>query len=192
MRAQVKRTVKAKIGHDRLLVGDIIGFTLKDGEYVEAMAVAKGNSGTLFVTVDCLAKRYCMNSTDTNDGGWENSELRQKLNSEILDRFPDDIRNIMLPVEGDDLLTIPTEREIFGENEYGKPDYRAQWKPMKLRRNRMAFEGFNGDTQWYWLQNASKDYAASFAGVGSGGNAYANGASYARGVRPVFLLKSSI
>ena len=187
---QVKRTIKAKVKTRKLLVGDIIGFTLTDGEYVEAMAVAKGNLGTLFVTVDCLAKEYRMNSTDTNEGGYEKSELRQKLNGEILDRFPDDIKSLMLPLENGDLLRIPTEREITGDNQYGEPDPKAQWEPMKLRRNRMALEGHNGRTQWYWLQNEDREYAASFAYVASFGYAYAGNASHAGGVRPVFLLKS--
>jgi len=187
---QVKRTIKAKVETRKLLIGDIIGFTLTDGEYVEAMAIAKGNLGTLFVTVDCLAKEYRMNPTDTNEGGYEKSELRQKLNGEILDCFPDDIKSLMLPLENGDLLRIPTEREITGDNQYGEPDPKAQWEPMKLRRNRMALEGHNGRTQWYWLQNEDRECAALFAFVYSGGYACAADASYAGGVRPVFLLKS--
>ena len=187
---QVKRTIKAKVETRKLLVGDIIGFTLTDGEYVEAMAVAKGNLGTLFVTVDCLAKEYRMNPTNTNEGGYEKSELRQKLNGEILDRFPDDIKSLMLPLENGDLLRIPTEREITGDNQYGEPDPKAQWEPMKLRRNRMALEGHNGRTQWYWLQNEDREYASYFASVNLHGDARYRGASNASGVRPVFLLKS--
>ena len=189
---QVKRTIKAKVNPHCILVGDIIGFTLTDGEYVEAMAVKKTDRGVLFTTVDCLKEEYRMNPTNTNEGGYEKSELRQKLNSEILNRFPEELKKLMLPHENGDLLRIPTEREIFGENKYGEQDDAERWAPMKLRRNRMALEGHNGDIQWYWLQNPHKDYASDVADVSGSGTANHYNASYADGVRPVFLLKSSI
>ena len=88
------------------------------------------------------------------------------------------------------MLRIPPEREIFGENPYGEPEDEsvARWKPMELRRNRIAFQGDNGAWEWYWLMNRCKDYASGFADVGGTGYADCGGASYSYGVRPVFLL----
>ena len=90
-----------------------------------------------------------------------------------------------------DLLRIPTEREIFGKNPCDKEesDTVEQFKCMKNRRNRIAFQGFDTDTwEWYWLQNHVVDSASYFAIVGSYGIAHYDSRSNSRGVRPVFLL----
>lgn len=78
---KVKRMIKSDV--DTFQVGDIIKFKLTDGEKVQAMAVQQENDGMLFCLVDCLADEYSMNDTNTNEGGYEDSDLRKKLNTEI-------------------------------------------------------------------------------------------------------------
>lgn len=189
---KVKRNMAVEV--EQFEVGDIIKFKLTDGEKVQAMAVKQTNKGMLFVLVDCLAKEYPMfNSLEdmTDDFfTYENSDLRKALNGEILARFPEEIRSRMVTLDNGDMLRIPTEREIFGENIYGQEeaDTVKRWKPMKKKRNRIAFQGKEGAWEWYWLMNRHKEYASNFADVSTGGNAgYAN-ASDPLGVRPVFLL----
>ena len=90
-----------------------------------------------------------------------------------------------------DYLRIPTEKEIFGENKFGKAETNSkQFYGMKHRKNRMAFEHTNGEDvfEWYWLQNAVEVSGAVFAGVGTAGHAGYHTASDSDGVRPVFLL----
>ncbi len=159
---KVKRMIKSDV--DTFRVGDIIKFKLTDGEKVQAMAVQQENDSMLFCLVDCLADEYSMNDTNTNEGGYEGSDLRKKLNTEIIARFPADIKAMMVPFGNGDYLRLPTEKEIFGENYYGEYEspYVQQWKPMKQRRNRMAFQGKNGGWEWYWLQNKCRDSAAYF------------------------------
>lgn len=173
------------------MVGDVIAFTLTDGEEVEALAVKQEQDGMIFCLVDCLNQEYSMNEENSNRGGYEATDLRVKLNGEILDRFPADIREKLVAFANGDYLRLPTEKEIFGCNEYGKaePDDVQQWEPMKQRKNRIAFQGKGTDRwEWYWLQNAHKRYAAYFAFVYSGGYASYGSASYALGVRPAFKI----
>lgn len=60
---------------------------------------------------------------------------------------------------------------------------------MENRRERIAFQGSEtGTWEWYWLQNKVEDSASAFAHVNYAGLADYLGASYSRGVRPVFLL----
>ena len=193
----VKRTMKVDV--ELFEVGDIIEFKLTDGEKVQAMAVKQTPEGMLFVLVDCLAKEYPMfndiDDMDEEDISYATSDLRKALNGEILDRFPKEIKDRMVAVNAEgDMLRIPTECEIFGENVYGQEESKLtkRWKPMKKKRNRIAFQGKEGAWEWYWLMNRHKDYvsASNFAYVNSCGNAYSNTASYSIGVRPVFLLKS--
>jgi len=173
-------------------VGDTISFRLVDGEFVEAMAVKAEQDGMLFLLVDCLYDEERMNRTDTNRGGYEESDLRRKLNSAIICRFPQEIRKQMVAFENGDFLRLPTEKEIFGVNEYGEKeaDSVEQFEPMKLRRNRIAFQGHNGDWEWYWLQNKRKNSAAYFARVTDDGHAASSNASLSLGVRPAFKIMS--
>lgn len=178
-------------------VGDIVSYTMEDGEEVEALAVKEefdkhGNLCMVFMLLDCLKEECRMNRDDTNDGGYEESYLREQLNTEYLERFPASLRLNMVPFENGDLLRIPTEREIFGENRYGEeePDTVEQFDAMKKRRNRIALDGSNGETQAYWLQNKRVGSATSFCYVDYGGFAYAYGASYSLGVRPLYRIRN--
>lgn len=189
----VKRTMKVDV--ELFEVGDIIKFKLTDGEKVQAMAVKQTPEGMLFVLVDCLAKEYLMfndiDDMDEEDISYATSDLRKALNGEILDRFPKEIKDRMVAVNAEgDMLRIPTECEIFGENVYGQEESKLtkRWKPMKKKRNRIAFQGKEGAWEWYWLMNRHKDYASYFALVLSTGGAGYGNASTSLGVRPVFLL----
>lgn len=189
----VKRTMKVDV--ELFEVGDIIKFKLTDGEKAQAMAVKQTPEGMLFVLVDCLAKEYPMfndiDDMDEADISYATSDLRKALNGEILDRFPKEIKDRMVAVNAEgDMLRIPTECEIFGENVYGQEESKLtkRWKPMKKKRNRIAFQGKEGAWEWYWLMNRHKDYASRFACVYYPGYAHSGGASDSHGVRPVFLL----
>ena len=178
-------------------VGDIVSYTMEDGEEVEALAVKEefdkhGNLCMVFMLLDCLKEECRMNRDDTNDGGYEESHLRDQLATKYLEKFPAALRLNMVPFENGDLLRIPTEREIFGRNIYGEeePNTVEQFKPMKKRRNRMAFDGLNGETQAYWLQNKRVRSATYFCVVNYSGNANSNSASYSFGVRPLYRIRN--
>lgn len=176
---------------DGYKVGDMISFTLNDGEKVEALAVKQEDDGMIFYFVDALNKEYRMNRTNSNRGGYTACELRQNLNGAILDRFPAEIREKMVAFENGDFLRLATEREIFGENIWGEYEDESveQWEPMKDRRNRIGFQGSKtGVWEWCWLQNKCRDYAASFCFVATRGAADYCYASSASGVRPAFKI----
>lgn len=178
-------------------VGDIVSYTMEDGEEVEALAVKEefdkhGNLCMVFMLLDCLKEECRMNRDDTNDGGYEESHLRDQLATKYLEKFPAALRLNMVPFENGDLLRIPTEREIFGRNIYGEeePNTVEQFEPMKKRRNRMAFDGLNGETQAYWLQNKRVGSATAFCDVASAGFASGTYASGSIGVRPLYRIRN--
>lgn len=193
---KVYRTSEVLAG-GRYEVGDIVSYTMEDGEEVEALAVKEefdkhGNLCMVFMLLDCLKEECRMNRDDTNDGGYEESHLRDQLATKYLEKFPAALRLNMVPFENGDLLRIPTEREIFGRNIYGEeePDTVEQFEPMKKRRNRMAFDGLNGETQAYWLQNKRVRSATYFCYVNSAGYANDGYASYSIGVRPLYRIRN--
>lgn len=167
-------------------IGDRISFTLKTGEKVEAMAVKELINGTVFCTVDYLNKPYAMNRNGGTRGGYEASDLRKELNGTILGSFPDDIKEQLVPFGNGDILTIPSEREMFGENIYADEDEEdvMQWEPMADRRNRNALR--DGDIEWGWLRNVAR--STSFVRCDADGNTDYWDASSSAGVRPVFLI----
>ena len=179
-------------------LGDVISFTLTTGEKVKAKAIRETMNGLLFITVDCLKDEQKMfeNPDRAEKVDYEHSDLRKKLNGEIFESFPEEIKGRMVGIRVGqtncfDMLRIPTEREIFGENPYGKdePVSVRRFYGMKNRRKRIAFQGSEtGTLEWYWLQNKVGGFAACFAFVNIDGYADYCYASYSRGVRPVFLL----
>lgn len=184
-----------EVTEDTFKVGDVIGFALNDGEEVEALAVKQEEDGMVFITVDCLSKEQPMNATNTNRGGYEHSYLRGKLNGEILDNFPAEIRDKMVAFPNGDMVRLPTECEIIGKNVWGAGEEPPveQWEPMKQRKNRIAFKSKGSDKWgWYWLQNKVDGYHALFTYVDAGGMVYYINATVDYGVRPVFKLTGHI
>lgn len=179
-------------------LGDTISFELTTGEQVQAMAVRETPNGMLFMFVDCLKTEQKMfeNVNNAEVVDYEHSDLRKKLNGEILESFPEEIRERMVGMRVGqtncfDMLRIPTEREIFGENPYGvdEPKSVRRFYGMEERRNRIAWQGSKtGEFEWYWLQNKVENSASAFANVSNYGLAYCFIASASLGVRPVFLL----
>ena len=189
---------KTTVDTELFELGDIISFDLTTGEKVQAMAVRETPNGMLFMTVDCLKTEYKMfdnvNKAEVVD--YEHSDLRRKLNEEIFETFPEEIKGRMVGMRiGQtncfDMLRIPTEREIFSENPYGadEPKSVRRFYGMEERRNRIAWQGSKtGEFEWYWLQNRAENTASLFAFVYYTGGADYYHASYSLGVRPVFLL----
>ena len=179
-------------------LGDIISFMLVTGEKVKAKAIRETPNGMLFITVDCLKDEQKMfeNRVRAKKVDYEHSDLRKKLNGEIFESFPEEIKGHMVGMRVGqtncfDMLRIPTEREIFGENPYGKdePVSVRRFYSMENHREHIAFRGSETYTwEWYWLQNKVEDSAATFADVAGSGYATCGNASFALGVRPVFLL----
>ena len=189
---KVKRTIETDV--NAFKVGDIIDFKLINGVKVQAMAMKQEEDGMIFCFINCLPGEYYMNDTDTNEGGYEKSDLRKKLNNEILNLFPAELMDMMISFDHGDLLRLPTEKEIFGENYYGEDEESPcvkWWKPMKKRRNRIAFDKTKEENlQWNWLMNKVSESDAKFALVDAFGRANHIDASCSLSIRPVFKLKN--
>lgn len=166
-----------------------IDFTMNSGETATGIVLEVNNGIAEMVFKNCLDKERPMNEENTNEGGFEASDLRKALNSEILEDMPTWLREIMVPFENGDFLRLLREKELHGENEYGEPDSEdvKQFEVMKDRRYRIAFRGNTGEWEWYWVENAAVASSTYFALCGSDGDALYGSASNSYGVRPYFL-----
>ena len=171
-------------------VGDEISFVLKNGVVIRALAVKKELDGMLFCSSNCLPERIAMSESGECDS-YEESEVREYLRGDIYCMLPENIKESLVPFENGDFLRIPTEKEVFGKNEYGEeePESVTQWEPMKRVMNRVAGNAGEEFTIWYWLKNKSKEYSYYFAIAAAYGHANDYRASYTSCVRPVFKIK---
>lgn len=144
-------------------------------------------SVAIFLVDQYLDKPMEMNAVDTNNGGYPESDLRKRLQSnEVLDIFKG-IRDRMVPFENGDMLRIPFAGEIFGDElpEWWEADSHKQWSLMEDQRNRLASR--QDKYEWGWLQNKVKTSSTEFCFVNAdGSDGWSSDASDAIGVRPVF------
>lgn len=168
-------------------VGDTISVDLEELGSFTATAYEVTDDDILFIFDDYIAKRP-MNSKDTNEGGYENSDLRKWIEIHLYSLFPQELKKRLIE------LTLPTVGQVFGwEDEWNQvhlePDGDTQLSLMKQRCNRVAY--FNNECEWGWLRNATKKAVSSagFASVTHNGRANCYYASNSRGVRPAFRLK---
>lgn len=178
-----KRNIKFDSEQTRFEVGDTFTFKMKDGEKVKVRAVKEdANGNILFIFEDCLKDEYTMNQI-----------LNKDVLKKIYKRIPKKIRKMLVAFNNGEYLRLPTEKEIFGVNEYGEEEGAnvEQFECMKKRKHRIAFQGFGTDVwEWYWLANRHKSSASYFAHVNAGGYSYYYFASSSRGVRPLFCIKN--
>lgn len=166
-------------------IGDIIRFTLRTGEEVEAQCQRVDPEGATFCLTHCLEKEQSMNEENTNKGGWDESDLRKYLNTEILNSFPESIRSKMKPIYKDDLLTLPAVEDIFGERDFDgwepKEGTEPNWPLMKHRQ-------YRSKGNWWWERSANYSNATNFCLVNTSGGATNSNASYSHGLAPAFLI----
>lgn len=169
-------------------VGDILRFTLLTGERVEAMCHRIDGDKAIFNTTHCLEKAMPINS-NRNISSWEDSELRQYLNTELLDSFPISIRQKMRCINGGDLITIPSMQDIFGDWDYDN------WEPKSDGLNNrnwelMQYKQYRAKGNWYWLRDSrcNSSYGYYWCNVYTGGSAYYDYGTIASGLAPAFAL----
>lgn len=144
------------------------------------------NDKVLFIFDDYDAKRP-MNKDGGNAGGYDKSDLKKWIDTELYNMFPVVFKQRMTG------LSIPTLGEIFGwGDKWNRNHIEADWDEqlplMKQRRNRVAY--YKNDCEWGWLRNATKKgfSSADFALVHNNGNPDYSSASLSCGVRPKFWL----
>lgn len=180
----MKVTRKVQFKTNEICVGDRITVRLSGFGKFTATAQRVTDKGILFLFDEVIA-RHLMNETNTNEGGFDKSDMRRWLRETVLPAFPEKLRTRIREI------TLPTYGEIFGHDDFYEnfePDDDEQFELMKRRGNRVC--DFEDDWCWWWLRNATKRSVSSayFADVNSGGYANYCGASASAGVRPEFWL----
>lgn len=180
----MKVTRKVQFKTNEICVGDRITVRLSGFGKFTATAQRVTDKGILFLFDEVIA-RHLMNETNTNEGGFDKSDMCRWLHETVLPAFPEKLRTRIREI------TLPTYGEIFGHDDFYEnfePDNDEQFELMKWRGNRVC--DFEDDWCWWWLRNAAKRNVSSayFAIVSGNGLPTCVHASSSRGVRPEFWL----
>lgn len=137
----------------------------------------------------CLADSIEERQFDSDSSNWKNSNLRDYLNEEFLEKIAAEIglENI-----------VPFERDLLsldGQTEYGKCEDKFSLLTVdEYRKYRSLIP--NTKDYWWWLispwSTPCNDYKRTVAVVSSAGNVNFNGCGSNFGVRPVCIFSSSI
>ena len=144
---------------------------------------------------DCLKEEDKINKEDTNEGGWETSDVRKWCNDGFAQSIPQTLQPIFKNfvnatyangkvVETTDLFALPAEVEVYGSTEYSAQGEGAQFEFYKNPLNRIKCLGSGGYQANWWERSPHSSSSTYFCRVGSNGNANNNIASNANGLAP--------
>ena len=94
-------------------------------------------------------------------------------------------------LECDDLLFLPSEYEVHGEEIYAKYNGVDKQFPFYEERTNRIVVDEDGDTTWRWLASPTAGNTTAFCHVNGGGSAGNTNASNSFGVAPGFVIRKS-
>ena len=154
------------------------------------------------------------NSTNTNVGGWRDSELRTYVNGTIYNALPSDLQNVITTTkvisgngntsgeknfETQDKLYLLNAEEVWSTNDSDTSDYDTSVgtsKQLDYYKNQEvtttnyagAIKQYNGSNSYWWLRSAFSHSASSFPIVNFIGVQIIIDASNSNGVSPAFRI----
>lgn len=195
--AELKKAADAGDLAQVLHSGDTLGITLKNGEAITLVVGTDGKGNMFFSTQDCLRDEHRMNSTMTNHGGWEATEMRRYLNEEVFALLPDELQAVIRPttivqivdgkrVETQDKLFLFSATQVFGRGSYSENEPEDTQLDIFRREKDRVKECNTYGTWFWWLRSALSSSNYNFCSVNSGGYNY-NSNYYASGSNGVAL-----
>ena len=179
-------------------VGDEKTISLTTGEQVTLVILGfdhddltgGGKAGMTIGMKNLLATTYRMNATATNEGGWDESEMRTSTMATLLSQLPSDLQGVIKQVNkkataggastsittSADKLWLLAEVEVDGTTSAGYADEGEQyeyWKTVKdgtvaADRKKYLSNG-SGSANGWWLRSPSVSSSYAFRCIGSSG-----------------------
>ena len=173
-------------------VGDTKDITLSTGETITVAIMGfdhddlSDGSGKAPITLgmtELLATKYPMNSTDTNAGGWDESEMRTSTMATLLTQLPSDLQAVIETVNkkataggkstsittSSDKLWLLAEVEVDGTTEAGYVDEGEQyeyWKTVKdgtVSADRIKYlSNGSGSADNWWMRSPTVNGSNAF------------------------------
>ena len=192
-------------------VGDEKTISLTTGEQVTLVILGfdhddltgGGKAGISIGMKNLLATKYRMNATATNEGGWDESEMRTSTMATLLSQLPSDLQGVIKQVNkkataggastsittSADKLWLLAEVEVDGTTSAGYADEGEQyeyWKTVKdgtVAADRIKYlSNGSGSADDWWLRSPYVSSSTYFRNFNSAGNVNLNIANGTRGV----------
>lgn len=144
---------------------------------------------------DCLKEEDKINREDTNQGGWESSDIREWCNDWFAQSIPQTLQPIFKNfvnstyadgkiAETTDLFALPAEVEVYGSTKYSAQGEGTQFELYKNPLNRIKCLGPGGHQAGWWERSPFSSSSTRFCIVNSNGNANIINASNTYGLAP--------
>lgn len=192
-------------------VGDEKTISLTTGEQVTLVILGfdhddltgGGKAGMSIGMKNLLATTYRMNASNTNAGGWDESEMRTSTMATLLSQLPSDLQSVIKQVNkkatagsqstsittSADKLWLLAEVEVDGTTSAGYADEGEQyeyWKTVKdgtVAADRIKYlSNGSGSAYTWWLRSPYVSGSGAFRYIASAGTVVSYGANYAYGV----------
>lgn len=192
-------------------VGDEKTISLTTGEQVTLVILgfdhddltSGGKAGMSIGMKNLLATKYRMNATATNEGGWDESEMRTSTMATLLSQLPSDLQGVIKQVNkkataggastsittSADKLWLLAEVEVDGTTSAGYAGEGEQyeyWKTVKdgtVAADRIKYlSNGSGSANIWWLRSPYVSISAYFRSFHSSGYVSYDVANGARGV----------
>ena len=170
--AELRDVVHA--GSSLLNVGDEIDIVLKTGEKVTLVCERAEHRSATFFAKNLLEDTHCMNENWIAKNGEQLSTMEAYL-GKLFRLLPDDLQEVIA-----EPLRLLREKEVFGENEYGKEEMCEPLPRYFKEENRV--KTLNGVQFPYWLATPHASYSNVFCSVYRDGSDNNTGASRSYGV----------
>ena len=209
---QIAQVAEAGTASDYFVVGDEKTITLSTDEQVtlvilgfnhDDLSDSSGKAGITIGMKNLLATTYRMNASNTNAGGWDESEMRTSTMATLLSQLPSDLQSVIKQVNkkatagsqstsiitSADKLWLLAEVEVDGTTSAGYTDEGEQyeyWKTVKdgtVAGNRIKYlSNGSGSAYFWWMRSPYVSLATSFRNFNSTGGVSFITASSTRGV----------
>lgn len=188
--------------------GDIMTIRLSNAtDNMYSLSDGSRTTGLCMEFVDCFPDQGKMNTTSTNSGGWNASNMRTVRMAQLFDLLPDDLKAVIATVDimaspggsssktlvtSRDKLFLLAEREIFATRTYSRQvewDALRRWQYYAQNDTATArIKTRNGSANGWWSRSAREDDSETFCRVNNSGNAYYFIAVSSYGVSPAFCI----
>ena len=151
---------------------------------------------------------FCMNTSNTNSGGWNNSYMRKTICPAFLAALPKAWQNIIAActkysdntgggsntasyvTATSDKIWLLSEMEVQGTRSYAnsaEANYQKQYDYYRNGNSKVKYQHTATTSACYWwLRSVSASYTSGFCSVGTDGSAGNYYAYYSRGFAPGF------
>ena len=182
--------------------GTEINFTLKNGDPASVVVVGVDHyeKGDCVFWFRRIIGRHCMNSNNTNEGRFPDSDMNAYLNDEVFALLPDELQSVIAVhktiqktadenVETEGRLFLMSVYEGRGANDWAEYNgIDKQFPFFEERRNRVAYDE-DGDPVWCWAADPSAAHTTYFCLFATDGTSHYYSASAGGGVAPLFVIK---